>query len=235
MNASAEYSPVLQAFGADFAAAVIHQQDAFNEALGDADRQADLKACTLTGADQVLHGVTCLGSFSHSSQTWLWMWANPGFDKEDPAVAATAQIYGFGEQYGVPEFTTAEVDFSGFPDPHQAATTMVLTAGRILGGHGVWSTRINDGQGSVYLHIDDPQLPVAGFDLIAAPRLLTTAVTTFPADHRRVVRGYFDRYDVPYEETADAIVGRAPDGGTVSTTFDDQDRLTQVTVQTASA
>jgi hypothetical protein len=233
MNASQGFSPEFQAYGAWVAAVAIHQQDLFNDALGDGHQHANLDTRTLTGDRGVLSGVTLLGSFSHSDHSWLWAWANPHFGPADPASAATLTIRDFGERYGITEFITDSPDLSGFPQPAQAAATLAITAGTVLRGRGIYSTSINDGQGHVYMHVADEQLPLAPFDPIVTPRLLLTAVSVFPADHRQVVRGYFQHYGTQYAETPDALRGTGPDGSTVVTTFDEHNRLSNVSIEPA--
>jgi hypothetical protein len=80
-------------------------------------------------------------------------------------------------------------------------------------------------RGQVYLHVADEQLPLAEFDAIAAPRLLMTAVSVFPSDHRQVVRGYFQHFGLQYDEGSDAIRATAPNGSVVLATFDDLGRI----------
>jgi len=228
---SADFSPELQAYGGWIAAAAIQQQDLFNEAVGSGPLQADLDARTLTGERGVLGGVSLLGSFSELDQTWLWGWANPGFGADAAAVAPTVAVREFGAQHGISEFTTDSPDLSGFPEPAQAAITLAIAAGAVLGGRGVWSTAINEGRGQVYLHLADAQLPLAGFDAIATPRLLMTAVSVFPSDPRQVVRGYFQHFGLPYDEGPDAIRAEAPSGSIVLATFDELGRLGTVNVE----
>jgi hypothetical protein len=223
------YSPAFRAFGAEYSAAAIQRQETLDASLGTEHRTADLQSRTLRGAGSTVGGVTSLGSFSHITQTWLWTWANPNFDWDHAAVAPLKRIHEYGERNEIPELTTGHLELGGFPDPHQAATTLAIAAGYLLDGNGVWSCRINDGKGSAYVHLDDPQLPSPGFDPLAASRLLPFAVEVFPEDHRRVVRGYFERCDVPYEENADTIAGGTPDAGRIHAGFDERGRLEKVT------
>lgn len=234
MSTPKDFSGPFQKFGATVAAAAIQQQDLFNATLGPADRWADLDARTLTGADGVLTGVSLLGSFSHLTRTWLWGWANPSFPQDHPAIAPGLRIREFGTQYGILEFTTGEPELAGFAAPQQAAITLAIAAGVVLGGQGTWSTAINDGKGAVYLHLDDSLLPTASFDPIATPRLLMAAVSAFPADHRRVVRGYLKHFKIPYAESSDAVSGKAADGSTVTASFDQYGRLDRTTVEPAA-
>ncbi|MFB4318311.1 DUF6882 domain-containing protein [Actinomadura sp. 21ATH] len=224
MSRQNAYSPAFDAFGAEISAAAIQRQDVLRTFLGTERRTPDLETRTLTGGGTTVGGLTRLGSFSHLTQTWLWSWANPNFDWDHPAVAPLRTVHEYGEQHGIPELTTGHLDFAGFPDPHQAAVTMAIAAGYLLDGNGVWFCDINEGKGAAYVHLDDPGLPTSDFDPAAASSVLPAAVQVFPDDHRRVVRGYFERCDVPYEETADTITG-----GDVHAAFDRNGRLEQVT------
>ncbi|MEV5961438.1 DUF6882 domain-containing protein [Kribbella sp. NPDC051952] len=233
MNAPADFSPEFQAYGGWVAAAAIQQQDLFNEVVGPDSLQVDLDKRTLTGERGVLGGVSLLGSFSHLDNTWLWGWSNPGFGPEAPAVAGTLPIREFGAKHGIDEFTTESPDLSGFAEPAYGAITLAITAGTVIGGRGVWSTAINEGRGHVYLHVADDQLPQAAFDPIATPRLLMTAVSVFPSDHRRIVHGYLKHFGLQYAESAEAIRSTIPDGSTLTTTFDEHGRLANVSVNPA--
>jgi hypothetical protein len=224
--ALSRYSDAFENFAGRSSAVVIHRQDVLNEFLGPVDRQFDLRARTLTGGGQVFGGVTSMGSFSHLSQTWLWSWANPNFSWDDPAIAPLRELHAYGSRHGIVEFTTGHIDFSGFPNPHQAATTMALAAAYPLGGNGCWSCRINDGKGSAYLHLDDPQIPEATYNPLATGRLLMTAAEVFPANPKLVVQGYIARYGTRYKEAPNVVAGDMVDGGELAVQFDDHGRIT---------
>jgi Family of unknown function (DUF6882) len=234
MSAPSDFSPIFQAFAADCTAAAIQQQDLINEFLGTHHRNLDLSARTLTGNGLVLSGVTGLGSFSHLSQTWLWMWENPAFDWEHPAVSPVRTIYQFGERQGIPELTTGHLDLSGFANPHGAATTLAIASAYVLGGQGIWSCRINDGKGSTYVHIDDPQVPVAWFDPATAPDLLMRAAQVWPSEQRAVVRGMFRHFNIASRETPERIAGRHPGGAVLIADFDPAGNITAVSGDSAS-
>jgi hypothetical protein len=225
------YSPEFEAFGGEGSAAAIHRQEVLIDALGDGDVHFDMDVGTMTvGDERTFHGGTLLGSFSHLSGTWLWLWENPHFDLTLPAFTRVREIREFGQRQQIPEFTAGRLDFSGFPDPYQAATTMVIAAAALLGGNGVHAYRVNDGKGSAFLHVDDPQLPAEEFPRLSAPRLLMRAIGVFPADHRRVVRGFLAHYGFRIRESADVIDGRDADGYGLAAGFTPDGRLDQVTV-----
>jgi TPR repeat protein len=213
------YSPRFEAFAGEGSAVAIHRQDVLTAALGDDDVHVDVDERTLTTGGRTYHGVTLLGSFSHLDQSWLWAWANQHYADDHPAVEPLRTIREYGREHDLPELTVGRLDLSGFPQPHQAATTMAIAAGALLGGNGLHSVRINDGKGSAYFHLDDPELPVAAYDPLRAAGLVTRAVEVFPSDPRRVVRGLVAHYGGVIAEAPDVIQGRFPEGHTLTVGF----------------
>ncbi|XVQ14104.1 DUF6882 domain-containing protein [Spirillospora sp. CA-255316] len=225
------YSPEFEAFGCEGSAAAIRRQEVLIEALGDGHVHFDMREGIMTvGGERTFHGVTLLGSYSHLSRTWLWLWDNPHFDLTLPAFSRVREIREFGERHRIPEFAVGHLDFSGFPDPYQAATTMVIAAAALLGGNGVHAYRVNDGEGSAFLHVDDPRLPADEFPRLHAARLLVRAIEVFPADHRRAVRGFLAHYGLRIRESRDVIDGRHTDGHGLTAGFTANGLLKSVTV-----
>jgi hypothetical protein len=228
MSAPTAFSPQFQAFAADCSAAAIQQQDLLNTFLGDESRHLDLRGRTLGGGGLTLSGVTGLGSFSHVSQSWLWLWDNPGFGWDHPAVTPLRMVYRFGAQQHIPELATGHLDLSAFPNPHWAATLLAIASSYVLGGRGIWSCRFNDGKGSVYVSIHDPQVPVARFDPATAPELLSRVARVWPAHQRAVVRGLFRHYKMACTETPERTDGRHADGTVLTAGFDPTGMITGI-------
>ncbi|WP_051301477.1 tetratricopeptide repeat protein [Actinomadura rifamycini] len=226
-----DYSTEFELFAGAGSAAAIHRQDVlYKEIDTDGYVEFDLDARTLTVGGRTFRGVTLLGSFSRLDDSWLWAWANGNLAPDGPAVAPLRTIREYGERHDVPELVTGRLDLSGFPDPRQAAVTMAIGAAALLGGNGVHSCAVNDGKGSSFFHIDDPSLPAARFDRLAAPRLLTTASQVFPNDHRNVVQGFLAHYGFRIRMSADAIDGVSPDGDRVTVAFTEDGLIEAMTV-----
>ncbi|GAA2430752.1 hypothetical protein GCM10010191_50460 [Actinomadura vinacea] len=231
LNGLSDYSPQFAAFASAGSAVAIHRQDVLNEALGEGMTDTNVEERTLTMGDRVYRDIVFLGTFSHVSQTWLWGWGNEHHSPDLPAIAPLRVIREYGQEHGIPELTAPCLDLSGFPNPYQAASTMVIAAAALLGGNGVRPVRIGDGKGTAYFHLDDPQLPVAGYDSLSAPRVLNTAVEVFPSDPRRVVRGFLAHHDCAITEGPDVIQGRFPDDRTLTVGFTDNGLLNAITVE----
>lgn len=219
------FSAQFAAFAADFAAAAIQRQEALESFLPQGAWEVDLEERTLVLGNETLYGVTLLGTFAHSDRTWLWGWANLGWD--GPAVAPLRGMHAYGEREGIPELTTGVLDFSSFPDPVAAAGMLAVLAAVPLGGCGVHVVDINDGAGLCYLHLDDPRGPSPGLDPVTAPRLIMSAIETFPEDHRRVVRGFLSHHGAKLDESSSQILAELPEG-TLVADFDERARLTNL-------
>ena len=121
--------------------------------------------------------------FAEENRSWLWGWANPQFGPEHPAVANPRDL---GARLAVPELTTPELDLTWYDGPARSggdivamATTGLLgSPGTIPGGY--------DG-GVAYFVIQDASAPTPGWDSLTAPRMITSGLTLFPADHRLTV------------------------------------------------
>ncbi|WP_067811314.1 tetratricopeptide repeat protein [Actinomadura kijaniata] len=223
------HSPEFEALASWVAAAAFDRQEQVNDLLT-GGLAIDLDARTLTCDGRAYGGVTLLGSFSHLSRTWLWSWANEAFAAGHPAVVPLRAVREHGEEHGIAELAAGHQDLSGFPDPHQAATSIAITSGMLLGGNGVVSYGINDGRGTAYVHLDDPALPAAAFDRLRAPRLLMTAAGLFPGEARRVVRGFLSHHGFRIRESAEVIDGRSGAGDQVTVGFTGDGLIKAMTV-----
>ena len=174
-----------------------------------------------------------LGSYDTAEGSWLWGWANPGFGKL-PVVAAAEALRRFGEEYGVPEFIEEMVDLSGFADPRYAAEMLAFGAMGVLRADGYIGVQANE-TGRLYMVPDDPQVPVAGPDPIALPRLLVTGGQFFGRSPFEVVAGYFHHFGMPWWQSEEGLLADLPGGGSVSVTFDDEGRVSAVSLQDVNA
>lgn len=203
------------------------QLETFNEFLPMGDWTADLGQCLYRQAGRELR-VSLLGTFDTNEQSWLWSWANPGFQGA-PVVAAAEQVRQYGQAQGLSEFTEEFIDLSGHGDPRRAAETLAFAAMGVLGAAGYMGVQANP-DARAYFVPDDPQVPLAEPDAVTVPRVLLTGVQLLGGSARRVVEGYFAHHDLPQRRSADRISAGLANGGTVDVLFDEFDRIASVNV-----
>lgn len=217
------FSPAFERLGSALAAVVLQQQETLAEYLPREDWSADLAARTYTSG-RVTVRVSLLGSYAEREQTWLWGWANPQFGQSHPAVVPTLAVRAMGERLGVAELVTPEVDLSWYDGPaaHGGEPIAIAAAG-LLGGGGYIGAGYDGG--SAYLHVDDPQVPRAGWDPIPVPRLIINAVSLFPGDPHLTLARLLSHHRVPYRQSGSLTEVRMPGGGTARAMFDGEGRF----------
>lgn len=224
------FSPAFDRLGAAYAAISAQRQEALADLLPAAEWSADLTTGTYTQGTVTVK-VALLGSFAEESCSWLWGWANPQFGPEHPAVVDPSAI---GARLAIPELTTPELDLTWYDGPAHnggdiiamATTGLVDSPGVIPGGY--------EG-GVAYFAIQDPAASVPGWDSLSAPRMITSGITLFPADHRLTVARFFSHHRLAYRETETSIVATLPEGGTCTAEFDDDDRFISMSMEVSAA
>jgi hypothetical protein len=224
------FSPAFERLGAACAAIAVEQQEALADFLPDAGWNADLTTGTFTQGEVTLR-IALLGSYAEQQRSWLWGWANPQFGEGHPAVVDTRAL---GARLGAPELTTPELDLSWYDGP--ARNTGDLLAMATTGLLGLAAAIPGDYAGGVaYFAVDDPALPRPPWSSSAAPRLITSGITLFPADHRLTVMRFFSHHRLPYIERERSVTARLPEGGTCTAEFDEMGRLAGVTMDPNAA
>jgi hypothetical protein len=223
------FSPAFDRLGAAYAAISAQQQEALVDFLPAADWSADLATGTYTQGDVRLK-VALLGSFAEESRSWLWGWANPQFGPEHPAVVNATAV---GARLAIPELTAPELDLAWYDGPARSGGDIVAMATTGLIGSPGAIPGAYDG-GVAYFAIQDASAPRPGWDPLTAPRMITSGLTLFPADHRLTVARFFSHHRLPYHETEASIVATLPEGGVCAAEFDDDDRFISLSVEAAT-
>ncbi|MFB9512856.1 DUF6882 domain-containing protein [Streptomyces purpureus] len=207
------------------------QLETFNEFIPMGEWSADLGQCLYRQSGRELR-ISLLGTFDTDDQSWLWAWANPGFEGS-PVVEAAGKARRYGQEHGLPEFTNELIHLAGHEDPRRAAETLAFTAMGVLGAAGYIGVQANP-SARAYMVPDDPQVPRAEPNAITLPRVLMSGAALLGGSAREVVDGYFAHHELPRRAGADRISAGLPDGGTVDVLFDDLDRIASVHVNTGS-
>jgi hypothetical protein len=210
----------------------MRQVEAFNEFMPIGPWTMNLEARVYQQSGRELR-ISVLGSYDTVEASWLWGWANPGFGML-PVVAAAKALRDFGQEHDVPEFAEEWVDLSGFADPRFAAEILAFGAMGVLRADGYIGVQSNE-TGRLYMVPDDPQVPVAGPDPFALPRLLTTGGDFLNRPAFEMVAGYFHHFGLAWSQADGKVYADLPDGGTVSVSFDEAGRVAEVLVNATPA
>ncbi|MDI5962543.1 hypothetical protein POF50_007430 [Streptomyces sp. SL13] len=209
------------------AAWAAQQLQSFTGFLPDGEWSADLDTCRYRQGGRDLR-ISMLGTFSEEDGSWLWGWANPGF-QGSPVTRTAGTLREIGTRYGVPEFAERMVPLAGFPDVRRAVEMLAFGAMGVLGAAGYVGVEAGPGT-RLYLLADDPAVPRAAPEAVVLPRVLMYGVELLDVPARPVVAGYFEHHGLPWHESEESISAALPSGATAEVRFDAAGRIASVQV-----
>jgi hypothetical protein len=197
------------------------QNDLF-EVIGENNWSFDMTAGTISFGPELVFPVQILGTFSHGSQSWLWAWANTQSGIPDALLRQARQLKTYGEQQEIDLLKHDAVDAEE-GDLHligSIASGMFDASGYYLAdyGQGVMLVTVQSEQVNRLRKRDVPRL------LHAFPQ----AIAFFELRHRPAFLHYARLKGYTVSETADTVTATA-DAGTITATFDELGRLTNLT------
>lgn len=81
------------------------KQFAFYDVIGDSDWQIDINQGVIHFNDDIVFSIQLLGSFSLSSETWLWSWNNEASQLPTPVIEQALGLKHYGEENDIDLFT----------------------------------------------------------------------------------------------------------------------------------
>ncbi|MDO7875496.1 hypothetical protein Q5H93_12200 [Hymenobacter sp. ASUV-10] len=204
-----------------YAALAFDKQNDVYEVIGDNSWNVDMTAGTISFGPQLVFPMQVLGSFSHSSETWLWAWANEQSDLPEPLLAQARQLRAYGEQYSIELLTVSQFDATQ-TDLHAIGSI----ASGMFGASGYYLA--NYGQGTLVVTIQSEQIDeVAKNDFARITTVFPQVISVFEMRHRPAFIHYLSAKGYAIAEAADAVTATV-DAGTLTATFDSLERLTNL-------
>ena len=204
-----------------YAALACDKQTDLYELIGDNSWNADLDAGTIAFGPALVLKVQVLGTFSHSSQTWRWAWVNAPTALPEPLLRCARQLHAYGEQSGLDLLTVGEFDAT-VNDLHLLGATAIglcEASGYYLADHG---------PGIMLFTISSELLDQAPKnDFARIPHVFSQVISSFDLRHRPAFSYYLTQKGYAPTETPETI-SAAVDAGTLTATFDDLGRLTNL-------
>ncbi|WP_229075610.1 DUF6882 domain-containing protein [Actinoplanes sp. DH11] len=200
------------------------RQLALADLIGERDWQLDLTEGVATFGGELRYPIQLLGTESHSTETWLWAWANTGSNLPAPLVHLSEWMREYGRQTGVAELTEAS-----FPLDRADGARLALIASGLTGR--CYYRGPYDG-GAVFFHLEGlPPEVTAPVSPERAFLVLGQVIQTFPVDHRSVLRAFLHQQGWSVEESPELVVGRHPGGSEMRVDLDEQGRISRVSGQ----
>jgi len=196
------------------------RQEHLSEVVGERDWAFSMDDGTLSFGDDLQFPVQVLGTESESSGTWLWAWANEASGLPDTLLEAVSTLRGL---HDVPEAQAAQLPLESV-DGHALCNAL----GPLVGAQAYYRGPYDGG--AVFLLIMDglgePALGPANLqDFVRIQLALEFPDMKFAFDAYAQLLGY----ETAWYETG-AVVGAA-EGASFEAMFDEQRRLTELSVE----
>ncbi|SUJ07152.1 Uncharacterised protein [Sphingobacterium spiritivorum] len=91
----------------------LEKQLDFGGLIGENNWNVNMQTGTLSFGDALTFPIQVLGTFSHSSETWLWSWANEKAGLSEHLMHEALKLKKYGEENGIDLLRNSTFDFSG--------------------------------------------------------------------------------------------------------------------------
>jgi hypothetical protein len=206
-----------------YAGIVFDKQADLYETIGDNAWDADLVIGEITFGDGKNYPVQTLGTYSHSSNSWLWAWANNKADWPDSVQTQARQLKAYGEANHIDILSNGSF-----------GTTMadVHLIGLIASGLFAASAYyIADyGQGAMLFTITTNKLMPAKNEHARVITVIPQMILAYEMNHKLAITHYLNAKNYVISHDKNTITG-TKNGNSVMLEFDELNRFTKLNGQ----
>ncbi len=200
-----------------YAGIVFDKQTDLYEAIGDNAWSVDLDIGEISFGEGKNYPVQTLGTYSHSSNTWLWAWANEKADWPDSLQMQARQLKAYGEANRIDILsngsfgtTTADVHLIG------------LIASGMFGASAYYIA--DYGQGAMLFTITTDKLTPAKNEHARVITVIPQMISAYEMNHRQATTHYLNAKNYAISNDKNTMTG-IKNGNSVIVEFDEQNRL----------
>ncbi len=196
------------------------KQSNLYETIGDNAWNADLDIGEISfGADKK-YPVQTLGTYSHSSNTWLWAWANDKADWPESVQMQAHQLKAYGEANNIDILKNASFG-TEINDVHLIG----LIASGLFDASAYYVA--DYGQGAMLFTITTDKLFAPENEHLRVMMVIPKMISAYEMNHKQAITHYLNTKSYQVTHAENAITG-IKNGKTVMMEFDQQNRLTNL-------
>lgn len=193
----------------------------FADVIGNNSWNVDMQIGEITFGPELVFPIQVLGTFSHSSETWLWAWANTQSGLPDNVLQQALQLKKYGEDNEIDLLHNSEFDASK-DDLHLIgliASGMFEASAYYIADYG---------QGAMVVTIKSDVINKARKnDHYRIPTVFPQLISQFEMNHRIALLNYLQAKGYTVVKDALKLTG-TKNGNTITAEFDEQNRLTKL-------
>lgn len=202
---------------------VLDKQLDFGEYIGTVDWNFNIAKGEISFGSNIIFPMQILGTISHSSQTWLWAWANPKARYPESVTQQALNLKKYGEDNGIDLLRIDTFDFS-----KEELHLMGLVAAGIFNSTAYYIA--DYGQGAMVMTIKSDKVDKLRKEnhhriLTVFPQL----ISQFDMNHKRAFTHYLTAKGYDILEENNNVIGTR-NGNSITGQFDDFSRLASLIV-----
>lgn len=204
-----------------FGGITFDKQIDFGDFIGDNNWNVDITKEEIYFGDNIVLPIQVLGTFSHSSETWLWAWANSKSGLPESITNQSLQLKKYGEDNGIDLLRNSEFDAS-INDLHLIgliASGMFNSSGYYIADYGqgamvvtIKSEKVDNSREENHLRI-----------LTIFPQL----ISQFEMNHKHALTNYLTERGYTITENGLKLTATNKEK-TITAEFDELSRLTKL-------
>jgi len=191
------------------------------EVIGENNWNVDMEKGEISFGDKLVFPIQVLGTFSHSSKSWLWSWANTKSGLSEKVIQQAQQLKKYGEDNGIDLLKNSDFDATN-DDLHLIG----LIASGMFNSSGYYIA--DYGQGLMVVTIKSDKVDKIRKD--NHPRILTVfpqLISQFEMNHNKALTNYLTDKNYTISENGTKLIATKNENK-ITAEFDDQSRLTKL-------
>lgn len=193
----------------------------FGDIIGENRWSVDMAKGEISFGENLTFPIQVLGTFSHSSESWLWAWANTKSGLSEKVIQQSLQLKKYGEENGIDLLQNSEFDGNS-NDLHLIG----LIASGMFDSSAYYIA--DYGQGAMVVTIKDAKVDNTRKDnhnriLTVIPQL----ISQFEMNHQNAFINYLTSKGYAISQEPNKIIG-VKNGNTIVGQFDELFRLTHI-------
>ncbi len=193
----------------------------FADVIGNHSWNVDMQTGEITFGPGLTFPIQVLGTFSHSSETWLWAWANTQSGLPENLLQQANQLQKYGAENEIDLLNISQFD---------ATTDDLHLIGMVASGmFGASAYYIADyGQGAMVVTIKSDLVDKARKDdHYRIATVFPQLISQFEMNHKAALSNYLNTKGYAVLEDGAKLTG-TKNGNTITAEFDEFDRLTKL-------
>ena len=199
----------------------LEKQLHFGEIVGDLSWNVDMQAGEISFGDKFVFPFQILGTFSHSSESWLWAWANERSGIPEKLMKQALTLQKYGQDIEIDLLRNSEFDAEK-TDLHligSIASGMFNASGYYLA---------NYGQGTMCVTIKSDKIDSSyENNHYSTMTVFQQLISLFEMNHKNALLNYLSAKGYETKEEGNILTG-SKDGKVITAEFDDLSRLTKL-------